>query len=456
MSTKTILITGYFNAKKQERKLRYTERLHDALQTLGYNLIIVNGGQLPPETDYPVISCPTDIVLPHRIQGNEFLSREDLPPWLLRAAAVETEARECSFPATAFRLLLYSSWMREVLDQHKPALCLIWHQFNGPHHVLRTLCEERRLPFLFVEYGLLPGTIAFDAEGQMGEGRVTLRHQEFNALPVDDSALSCARHLLALIRDTRKSPKAQTSKLDIPSLAAKLREKTKAIIFYAGQNDWGAGMLPKPFKEARLHSPVYEDTLDALNHLSELAEANNWHVLFKPHPLIEHRHTSFEVSYPERVTLVPGANIFQCMEQADVCTTILSQAAYLFLIHNRPCVLLGRHQLYGSNSAYVAEERDGVEDLFRQALSEGFSASQQTAFEEHTARLCRYYLYGMDEDAISIMGRGQDHAAASIHTFIKGKHRDAGFPFARDLPDNSNSITTHISKVAQRIRRRKQ
>lgn len=432
MIKNNILIAGNFSGNAQERKLRYVERLYEALQKEGYNLVVVNGGELPPETTIPFLTAPRDIALPHRIEGKDFLSRDDLPLWLYRAAVVEAEARQWPLADTAFRLLLYATWMREVLKKYRPALCLIWHQFNGPHHALTSLCQEMSLPFLYLEYGLLPGTISFDADGQMGESRITLNHNSFKALPIDERAIECAERMVEHIQATRKSPKIQDSAVDIPAIVTKIREHAKAVIFYAGQNDWGSGMLPRPFKEARIHSPIYEDTLDALNHLTELAEANDWHVLFKPHPLVQDRHKSFVPAFPNRMTLALGANIFDCIEHADICTTILSQASYLYLIHNRPCVLLGRHQMHRKECVYEISERAEAEGVFQKALSEGYSETQRSAFLRHVAQLCRYYLFAMDEDTERIMGRGIDAVAHALKKYSKRKCGDAGFPFEQD------------------------
>ena len=67
--------------------------------------------------------------------------------------------------------------------------------------------------------------------------------------------------------------------------------------------------------------------------------------------MVEEKQQSFALPYPDRVDFVTGANIFDCMEQADVTTTIVSQVSYLALIHDRTSLLLGRKQLSGKGCA---------------------------------------------------------------------------------------------------------
>lgn len=430
---KTILVAGHFSGDGALRKLRYIERLHDALEQLGYSLLIVNMSTSKANTNHPYISCPIDIAVPYRLSGSDFLNRDDLTPDLLRASVVEAEMYQQPFPESAFRIVLYTSWIREIIQKNGVCLCLIWHEFNGPHHALTALCESMTIPYLYMEYGLLPGTVAFDAEGQMGESRVTRRFKEFRTLPVTSEDLNRALRLLTLARDTQRTHKPQNSPLDVTALARELRRQCKAIVFYAGQNDWASGMLPKPFKAARIHSPLYEDTLDALSHLSEIAENNDWHILFKPHPMVEARHRDFTVPFPKRVTLVVGANIFECIACADVCATILSQAAYLFLIHHRPCVMLGRHQIYQKQCVYEPESKEDVGTAFQDALEHGITDSQRRCFEKHVAQLSRYYLYSVDKDIEAIMGKGPDSAARSLKNYLLGSDRERGFPFVDDL-----------------------
>jgi len=436
---KTIVVSGFFGGKKQAKKVEYLERLGVALTRYRCRLILLNQGLEAPETTLECLCCPEDLTEPYRVQSDCFLQREDLSLSVLRAATVEAETHECSLAVAALRVLMCRAWMRDTLKALKPDLCIIWHQFNGPHHALRDLCDSMRIPHLFMEYGSLPGTVTFDADGQMGESRVAQCFREFRELPVTNDDLDMAQCYIDHVRDARKTSKTQDSDLDLRPIVDAAKEKGRRIIFYAGQNDWASGMLPKPFKEARIHSPIYDDTLHVLNHLSQMAETNNWQILFKPHPLVEQRHMHFQPEYPERVNLVRGANIFECIALSEATTTILSQVPYLALIHDRPAVLLGCTKLWHKQCTYqpalsvLRRYEENIEPAFLEALEKGYTEDQRRRFIKHVAQLCLYNHHAQDPEVEVIVGRGPHVTAHSLYSFIGQKDRNVGFPFKADL-----------------------
>lgn len=437
--SKTIIISGFFGGKHQAKKVDYLERLGVALKRYRCRLVLLNLGIDAPETRLECLRCPEDITEPYRIGGESFLKEENLSLSILRAATVEAEAHDCPLTVATHRILLCQAWMREALKKFKPDLCVIWHQFNGPHHALRDLCDSMGTPHLFMEYGSLPGTVTFDADGQMGESRVAQCFKEFRELPVTSDDLDMAQRYIDHVREARKTSKSQDSDLDLKPIVDAARDRNRRIIFYAGQNDWASGMLPKPFKEARIHSPIYDDTLHALNHLSQMAEANNWQILFKPHPLVEQRHIHFQADYPDRTSLVRGANIFECIALSEITTTILSQVPYLALIHDRPAVLLGCTKLWHKQCTYqpalsvLRRYEENIEPSFLEALEKGYTEDQRRRFVKHVAQLCLYNHHAQDPEVERIVGRGPDVTAHSLHSFIRQKDRDAGFPFKADL-----------------------
>jgi CDP-glycerol glycerophosphotransferase (TagB/SpsB family) len=185
----------------------------------------------------------------------------------------------------------------------------------------------------------------------------------------------------------------------------KARRQGRKIIFYAGQNDWGSGMIPAWISNAKLHSPCFADSIAAFMYLHELARQNNWHILFKPHPLVEQRHRDIPADCFLQADLVPGANIFDCIEASDVVVTILSGISYIAMIHQRPVVLLGRTHLYKKGCAYEVFTKKKLDPVMRRALQEGFSPDRQRNWLKTVARLLKYYLYSLDETAAQIIGR---------------------------------------------------
>jgi hypothetical protein len=422
---KIILISSYFSGDGQQRKLEFFERLDSFLKRVGYRLLLVNLGKQQPKTTCECVTGPGYTTIDHTVHGRDFLQIEDLPPEVILAAAVEAETRETGFLGASLRLTLYCAYMKKLLQERQPTLCILWHLFNGSHVTLAHQCEDLEIPYLYVEYAALPGTICFDEGGQMAESWVAQRFDEFLALPVDDSDLKRAQHFLDYLREGKKSGKPQDSQISIESVVGRARKQGRKIIFYAGQNDWASGMLPRGFPESRIHSHIYTDTLEALGHLSEVAEENNWQIVFKPHPLVQDRHKDFEVPYPERVDLVLGGHILDCIREADVVTTIVSQVSYLALIHGRPCVMLGRNQLRNKGCTYQVGRRDELSPTLQHALRDGFYPKAQERWLKHIAQICKYYLFAIDREVEDIIGRDAQETAdflvkcAETHDFLQ-------------------------------------
>jgi len=445
---KVIIVSSYFSGAGQERKIAFFERLDACLRPAGYRLLLANVGRLPATTTLHCDTGPKYITIDQTIHGRDFLHIEDLPPEIIMAGAVEAETRQTGLVEATFRLTLFSAYMKRLIEEHKPVLCIMWHQFNGNHHVLTRLCHELKIPRMYVEYGALPGTLCFDEDGQMAESWVAQRSGEFTALPVDENDLDRAQTFLDYLRGEKKSGKPQDPKASIQDVIERAREQGRKIIFYAGQNDWAAGMLPRSLLEARTHSHIYTDTLDALDHLSELAEENNWQILFKPHPLVQDRHREFKVAYPDRVNLVLGANILECIEKADVITTIVSQVSYLALIHERPCVMLGRNQLRNKGCTHQPAKREEVGEKILDALQDGFHEKARERWLKHIAQMCKYYFFAADDEIEAIIGRNiqetADHlvarAKAQAAALLDSKRAQAtGLP--AKFMDNTRLLT---------------
>lgn len=413
----TIVVSAYLCGSGQEKKVRYFERLDEALRRRGFKLFLVNTGPDPFDTTVDHVTMPYCVTMANRIRGEQYLKEAELSPALREAAGIESAIRNSPLLTAAVKIIFFRRFMRRILGRKRPALCIIWHQFNGLHRGLRDLCEGLRVPVVYAEYGSLPGTVVFEAGGQMAESWVLQRHAEFVELPVDADDVDRAERLLDRVRAEKRSRKGPPTGKSIAEVLSGIRARGRKVIFCAGQNDPQTGMVPCWLPNAGLHSPYYEDTVDCVRHLVELSEANDWHVLFKPHPMLEAKQKSIEVAYPDRLVFVTDADIFECMEQSDLTVTILSQVAYLAMVHGRPCALLGRNQLSGKGCVYEPSDREDVEATLVAALERGLSDEQRTNWVKHVAQLCTYYLFGFEEDITNVIGRDVDECA----DFLEGE-----------------------------------
>jgi len=411
---RTLLISGHFGGPDHERKLRFFERVSATLERSALAPLVLDLSPASVRSSLPGLSLPTFVRAGHRLPVERHLvgtAISGLSPRFLEAAAIDEASLACNASAARLRAFFLRRYFEEVLDRTRPALCLLWHQFNAPHTLLAELCEERKLPVVFAEYGLLPGTVAFDARGQMAESWVAAESPRFCALPVDGDDLDRARSYLERVAREGRNRKPQQARAAVTQALLARRREGRTMVFYAGQNDAGAGMIPRDSTRARLHSPLYRSTEDGLAHLADLAGRNDWRVLFKPHPMAS---PPPALAPAQPVDVLTGADLSTCMDASACTVTILSQVAYQALIRGHPCVLLGRSPLSGKRCAYEVATRDDAEETIRRAIAKGFTDAQREAWLLHVAQLCRYQLFAFDEDLGSAVGRGAEQAALDL------------------------------------------
>ncbi|WP_459937912.1 hypothetical protein [Desulfonatronum parangueonense] len=453
---KIILVSGFFPKEKKE----YFEKLDDNLKYYNYRLLlqeqtenIVNTKCLSVSTPIKWFSKNENFIynenedfVPHYEVGKDIFPGHTFSFDLIYAALSHSKEKG-NMPDlySLLKMKSYESYLQKLFNQYEIALCLIWHQFTGRNHVLSHICRKFNIPYLFMEFGSLPGSIVFEADGGMGESRVTRNSDVFCRLPVDNSDIQKAENYLKICRDQKVNrPLRNENNIQcIDDIIKITKIKKRKIIFFAGQNDWGAGIFPQPWPRRDLHSPLFRHTKDALNYLSIIASKNNWQILFKPHPFVSRYQANIGISEaiysdienPEFIDIVADADIFDCIDAADVCTTILSQSAYLFLIYNKPTVLLGRMQLTGKSCLYEPKNLKDVERYIKKALDEGLSKHQMSNFVKHVAQLCMYNLFSADKSFADCFGRNYDHASASIVHYINNGHINNLLPFGYEKLD---------------------
>ena len=410
----TILLSAYLTGEEHRSKRRYFNDLEAHLNAAGFELLRVDlvPGESPNTTT--ALSIPSFISQAHRIFGDRYVDSDSLSSELAQAASLEAGMQGVEVSHAALKLILYRAFMRDILKRSNIRLCILWHQFNAFHMALADLCRQEDIPVLYAEYGMLPGTIVFDEDGQMALSWVARNTESYRGLSVLPEHIEQAKRLTTRMREQRRSRKPQDTDVDIAAIVREQRSAGKKILFYAGEHEYHSGILPRSLSYAPVHSPFYSGTQDALNSLATLAKKNDWHILFKPHPLHSARGDAATPTLPDRITAVPGANVFDCIELSDVVITIVSQVSYLALIHETPCVLLGRNPLSGKNCVYEPESRDSLEQALLDALSKGLSEEKIDAWHEHVALITTYYLFALDQNEGEFLGRDHENAAKFI------------------------------------------
>jgi len=123
-----------------------------------------------------------------------------------------------------------------------------------------------------------------------------------------------------------------------------------------------------------------------------------------------------EIEAPEHVVTVPGANLFECLEQAAVTTTIVSQVSYMSLIFGRPCVMLGRSYLAGKGCVGEPQRREEIEETMAAAMTTGITEEQRIRWRQHVAQLLKYSVFAFDEGFSADGLRGLDETADCLES----------------------------------------
>lgn len=302
-------------------------------------------------------------------------------------------------------------YLRRLFEQLAPCRILLWNQFHAFHHIAGEACRQLALPLAYLEYGVLPGTLCLDLAGQMGESEIARNPQGFAALPISPQNLTQAKRVCDFLYESRLNRNQQ------PPLQSQRIPTGRPVILYAGQNDFESGMIPYTQRSRDFHSPLFGSSHEALLYLSQLAQKENWTLLFKEHPLLTHfAHKKRPI--PRNVVVVDAQDINALVDMSDVVITILSQVGYVSLIRGKATVMLGYTQLKQSDCSYEAFSLEQVEEQLRQAVVHGRTPQQREAFFEHAARLLTYYLFDDANEQHPRYGRGLDEFIGAVQRYV--------------------------------------
>ncbi len=246
----------------------------------------------------------------------------------------------------------------------------------------------------------------------MAESWVATDNDRFLDLEITPEQRTAVRDYLDRVREQRRSRKPQGFRPDVTERMRAVRAEGRPVVFYAGENPYRSGILPSNMPRARRHSPHYRGTEEALDALCAVAAERGWHIVFKPHP--QARSPKGPSTDADTLTLAEGANVFECILESDVTTTLVSQVSYLALIQDKPCVLMGRNPLSGKGCVYEVACADSLAPTFEAALAEGLTPAQREAWLRHATQLCVYYLFALEPEVEEALGRDVRDAARFV------------------------------------------
>lgn len=293
--------------------------------------------------------------------------------------------------AEAYYMIYYMyQYASKVLDILQPKVIIVYCLQILQHAVLAEVCMEKNIALISTHQGILPGTLAFDIGGEVGKSLPAIYPEKFMSLSVNQEELKYAQEVWRFLYKSKLNRKIQPQN-DCVEYVLKSIDKTKPIIFYAGQNDIDSNMVPYTPETKKYHSPIFHTSIEAGIYLAELCKKNGWNFVYKPHPM----NTKFEEKgkLPDNTIYVEFGDINDLVDLSDVVVTILSQTNYVSLIRHKPVVMLGYNQTKGKGCTYEAFEKDRIEGVIEDALANGFTEGQEKAFLKHIAQVLKYYLF---------------------------------------------------------------
>lgn len=302
-----------------------------------------------------------------------------------REFSSEMDEETCIFIACSVR-----EYVLNLIDQLKPESIISYSAVTPQNYILKCICEKKNIPIVLTHPGTIPGTHYFDVKGEMGASLPAVYSERFCNLPIGEEDLFLAQNVWEYLYKSKLNRKRQPKNKDIRSWKDRIN-LNRPTVFYAGQCDVFAQMIPYTEYTMKYFSPIFKSSVEGALYLDELCRKNNWNYIYKPHPLYVKPEEKEKLS--SNTIYVDSADINEVIDSADVVVTILSTTNYNALIRFKPVVMLGYNQVRGMGCTYEAFKKDEIETTIRQAIKEGFTIEQKNAFMKHIALCLQYYLY---------------------------------------------------------------
>ncbi|NBI58714.1 hypothetical protein D3Z53_11745 [Lachnospiraceae bacterium] len=278
----------------------------------------------------------------------------------------------------------------KILETLNPKFIISHPLFTVQHLILQELCQLKGIPLISTHQGVLPGTLSFDIDGEMGKSLPSVYSKEFTELPVDKNELEYAERVWNYLYKSRLNRKIQP-KNNCMEYVLKHINRDKPTVFFAGQNDILSDMVPYREETKKYHSPIFRSSIEAGIYIAKLCKRRKWNYIYKPHPMCVRLEKKED--FPGNTIYIESGDINDLIDISDVVVTILSQTNYITMIRHKPVVMLGFNQSKGKGCTYEAFEKNKIEDAIQRAIRDGFTEDQRQAFLVHIAQLIKYYLY---------------------------------------------------------------
>ena len=284
-------------------------------------------------------------------------------------------------------IILYTERMLDIIN---PEIMIIMDSVQPIHRIIRDVAEKKGITMIYTHAGVVPGTVAFDLGGEVGESIPSLYPEAFKQLAVDANEIEFAQKVVNYLFQSRANRKKQPDKYTVSDLI-NLIDSNKKTIFFAGQNDVRSYMVPYSKKTQQYYSPVFSSSVEAANYIADICNDEDWNIVYKPHPMYKKNNEREMLS--DSIIYIDECDINDLIDISDLTVTILSSINYISLIRNTPVLMLGYGWLKGSGCTYEAFDASQIHDQLKKAMHYGYTKEQKESFFRHMAQCLKYYVY---------------------------------------------------------------
>lgn len=403
--------TNNLNPPSPSAKVQCLENLTQAFADIGWTMYIIHRSKRPFISEKLNIIELKNVKLPFlfkfspevfsRTLSNDFLKAVDLNHKRSKQNISQKSYEENFLKVRSeFNRILY------LTIHHKPQIFISWHQWNSFTHLNKTLSDFLQIKHFYVHEGPVYNTLAYDDIGEMGVSTICKNPDVFISQKITKEDINQTMELLSSHTYNQRDRKSQVQMGSARRIVENIRSQFSKVIFYCGVNDYNTGMLPTYWEDSHVHSPYFLNTIDALEYLVDLAEKNNWLIMYKPHPNIA---LSDMITPSNNLLVLHNANTSECIECADITTTILSSVVYNSMNRKKPSVIFGKMQLGSTDSIYQAKSIYEVEQTIKDALNHKDFELKLNNYHEHMARIVKYSLLPYSDNDSSLFQPQKRH-----------------------------------------------
>lgn len=254
---------------------------------------------------------------------------------------------------------------RALFEELQPALVLAWGNSLSQSVILQQLAAQQGRPCWVIERGMLPGTLMIEMAGQGGQ---TELNWSFNLQNAWRNAADVSRFAAAqeICRNQRATKYAQADYLAPEVFHQKFNPERKPLVALLLQHDAASCLVPPDFAGAKIHSPAFASSADAIAQLAAAAREANCKLIVKPHPIDQADYSQCENA---SVAVVRDVNLHSLLSAADVVAAMTSTAQFEALLHEKPLLLLARSALADKGVAYEVKSPAQLCPMLRAALN---------------------------------------------------------------------------------------